>query len=512
MLSRLIDRSKQQEEEYVVAAISLEKDMVSIIQNTIEQVPVSFADIKSATQADEPLQAVLQFIREGWPNDARSVEDPEIRVYFNRRESLTNVDGCILFHDRVVVPSKFRRQILKQFHRGHPGMVRMKSIARSFVYWPGIDNDIENFVRQCTPCCTAGKAPVKTTLESWPIPDKPWSRIHIDYAGPVDGVFFLVVVDPYTKWPEVYATKTTTTRTTIKLLTQTFATFGVPETIVSDNGTQFTSYEFKNFCENQGIHHVRTAPFHPQSNGLAERFVDTLKRTLRKIRSGGDTLEEALQTFLQVYRSTPTADLGEKSPAEIMFGRPVRTVSSMLLPQHNRTSAAQPKADEQNKRFNKKHGAISRQFVPGDAVYAQVHQANSWKWQAATVIERVGKVNYNVFLEDNQRLIRSHANQLKQRAVESGPDPSPSQGPSLLSVFFDGFGLDVPSVPATIPAAVPDELGPVDEELGSDEAEYFSDDSEADNPPQQDPVPVPPATRERRQTRLPARFEEYWMN
>ncbi|XP_065084064.1 uncharacterized protein K02A2.6-like [Ochlerotatus camptorhynchus] len=155
MLSRLIDRSKQQEEEYVVAAISLE--------------------------------AVLQFIREGWPNDARSVEDPEIRVYFNRRESLTNVDGCILFHDRVVVPSKFRRQILKQFHRGHPGMVRMKSIARSFVYWPGVDNDIENFVRQCTPCCTAGKAPVKTTLESWPIPDKPWSRIHIDYAGPVDG-------------------------------------------------------------------------------------------------------------------------------------------------------------------------------------------------------------------------------------------------------------------------------------------------------------------------------------
>ncbi|XP_065083388.1 uncharacterized protein K02A2.6-like [Ochlerotatus camptorhynchus] len=331
MLSRLIDRSKQQEEEYVVAAISLEKDMVSIIQNTIEQVPVSFADIQSATQANEPLQAVLQFIREGWPNDARSVKDPEIRVYFNRRESLTNVDGCILFHDRVVVQSKFRRQILKQFHRGHPGMVRMKSIARSFVYWPEIDNDIENFTRQCTPCCTTGKAPVKTTLESWPIPDKPWSRIHIDYAGPVDGVFFLVVVDPYTKWPEVYATKTTTTRTTIKLLTQTFATFGEPETIVSDNGTQFTSYEFRNFCENQGIHHVRTAPFHPQSNGLAERFVDTLKRTPRKIRSGGDTLEEALQTFLQVYSSTPTADLGEKSPAEIIKNMTEPNINTMQM-------------------------------------------------------------------------------------------------------------------------------------------------------------------------------------
>ncbi|XP_065086845.1 uncharacterized protein K02A2.6-like [Ochlerotatus camptorhynchus] len=171
MLSRLIDRSKQQEEEYVVAAISLEKDMVSIIQNTIEQVPVSFADIKSATQADEPLQAVLQFIREGWPNDARSVKDPEIRVYFNRRESLTNVDGCILFHDRVVVPSKFRRQILKQFHHGHPGMVRMKSIARSFVYWLGIDNDIEHQSKQRLnrgpSLISRGHAYILTTQDLW---------------------------------------------------------------------------------------------------------------------------------------------------------------------------------------------------------------------------------------------------------------------------------------------------------------------------------------------------------
>lgn len=134
MLSRLIDRSKQPEEDYVVAAISLEEDMVSIIRDTIKQVPISFAAIQSATMADKALQAVLKFIREGWPNEAKSITNPDVRPYFTRQDSLTHVDGCILFHDRVVVPSKFRRQILKQFHRGHPGMVRMKSIARSFVY------------------------------------------------------------------------------------------------------------------------------------------------------------------------------------------------------------------------------------------------------------------------------------------------------------------------------------------------------------------------------------------
>ncbi|XP_055603986.1 uncharacterized protein K02A2.6-like [Uranotaenia lowii] len=449
-------------------------------------------------------QTRLKFIRDGWPTDPQSITNPDVHSYLSRRDSLTHVDGCILFRDRVVVPSKFRQQILNQFHRGHPGMVRMKSIARSFVYWPGIDKDIEDFIRRCTPCCIAGKTPTKSTPESWPMPDKPWSRIHVDYAGPVDRLYFLVIVDPYTKWPEVYATRTTTTKTTTKLLSQSFSTFGVPETIVWDNGTQFTSHEFQVFCEKQGIRHIRTAPYHPQSNGLAERFVDTLKRTLRKIRSGGETLEEALLIFLQVYRTTPTADLGNKSPAEIMFGRSIRTVSSILLP----TTQCIPAT--QTEQQTVKNGAVSRQFAPGDSVYVQVHQGNAWQWQAATVIERIGRVNYNVFLQDRQRLIRSHINQLKHRATKTVPDPGANQDPSPLSGFVDGFGLEVPTqaVPAVIPHPPPN--GAVD----SDGSEYYSDgSSENDGPPQPDPVPVPVATpaRERRQTRLPSRFEPYWM-
>ena len=87
----------------------------------------------------------------------------------------------------------------------------------------------------------------KTLLESWPVPSKPWSRIHIDYAGPVDGISFLAVVDPFTKWPEVHSTRSTTAKTTIRLLNQSFATIGIPEVIVSDKGTQFTGHEFQEF-------------------------------------------------------------------------------------------------------------------------------------------------------------------------------------------------------------------------------------------------------------------------
>ncbi|XP_062715677.1 uncharacterized protein K02A2.6-like [Aedes albopictus] len=403
LLSRLINRTNQPEEEYVIAAVNLEEDLSSILSDAAEKVPVSFAALRKATSTNTTLQTVSKHIREGWPNCSKDLPIA-VQPYYHRRESLTIVDGCIMFGDRVVVPDEFRRRILKQFHRGHPGIVRMKSIARSFVYWPGVDQEIEDYVKRCTPCATAGKAPTKTTLESWPVPSRPWSRIHIDYAGPVDGVYFLVIADPYSKWPEVHVTKSTTSRATIKLLNQTFATFGVPEVLVSDNGTQFSSHEFQTFCTSQGIHHIRIAPYHPQSNGLAERFVDTLKRSLRKIRSGGETLEEALCTFLQVYRSTPTNDLEGRSPAEIMFGRPIRTIQSMLRPSERGTASRDRK--KQNDAFNKKHGAVQRNFQHGDSVYAKVHSTNSWRWESATVIEKIGNVNYNVFLNDQQRLIR----------------------------------------------------------------------------------------------------------
>ena len=129
----------------------------------------------------------------------------------------------------------------------------MKTLARSYVYWPGIDKDIEETVRRCAKCASVLKFPTKTTLASWPTPTEPWERIHVDYAGPFEGTNFLVIVDAFSKWPEIFPTDRTTTSATISLLRQTFARNGTPEVLVSDNGTQFTSTEFKDFCGENGI-------------------------------------------------------------------------------------------------------------------------------------------------------------------------------------------------------------------------------------------------------------------
>ncbi|XP_062710183.1 uncharacterized protein K02A2.6-like [Aedes albopictus] len=106
------------------------------------------------------------------------------------------------------------------------GIDWMKSLASSFVYWPNFDEDVESFVRQCRSCAAAAKLPRKTTLSSWPIPTKPWKRIHIDYAGPIDGDFYLSMVDAHSKWPEIFRTRGTTTTATLELLQETFARYG----------------------------------------------------------------------------------------------------------------------------------------------------------------------------------------------------------------------------------------------------------------------------------------------
>ncbi|XP_041787934.1 uncharacterized protein K02A2.6-like [Anopheles merus] len=228
--------------------------------------------------------------------DKHAKPDPEYMIASIELEEapegrLTTVGNCILFGERVVIPAALQMRCLKQLHQGHPGIQRMKAIARSFVYWPSLDDDITSCVATCDACQAAAKSPRMSAPAPWPKPSAPWQRVHIDYAGPIDGAYFLVAVDAFTKWPEIAETASITSHSTIILLRGIFARFGPPVTLVSDNGTQFTSEVFKEFCDANGIEHITTAPFHPQSNGQAERFVDTFKRALKKIRVEKASLE-----------------------------------------------------------------------------------------------------------------------------------------------------------------------------------------------------------------------------
>ena len=109
------------------------------------------------------------------------------------------------------------------------------------------------------------------------------------FAGPISGQHYLILVDAYSKWPEVFHMNHPTSSETVRKIQEIFSRFGTPEILVSDNGTAFTSAEFSDFCKQNSIQHLRSPPFHLQSNGQAERFINTFKRTLLKLKGEGST-------------------------------------------------------------------------------------------------------------------------------------------------------------------------------------------------------------------------------
>ena len=194
----------------------------------------------------------------------------------------------------------------------------MKNLARQYVWWPKIDCDIEAKVKGCSTCAVSGPDPPPTVLHPWEWPKKPWSRVHLDYAGPFLGKMFLLIVDSHSKWIDVHITSTSTTAVTIEKLQLTFSSLGLPEILVTDNGSSFTSSEFTDFVKVNGIQHVRTVPYHPASNGLAERAVQTFKTCMKKL--AGGSLQDRVNSFLFKYRTTPQTTTGI-SPAELLMGR-----------------------------------------------------------------------------------------------------------------------------------------------------------------------------------------------
>lgn len=168
----------------------------------------------------------------------------------------------------------------------------------------------------------------------------------------------------------------TTSTATLNQLRRIFAQFGYPQALVTDNGTQFTSKDFSEFCTKNGIKLIRTLPFHPQSNGQVERYVDTFKRTLQKLRGEGST-QEAIQTFLFNYRQTPCTSVpGGRSPAEAFIGRRLRSKLTMLKPQDTMERQYNEKMEHQ---FNRHHGAQTRRFEPGGLVWVRDYREGSPK-------------------------------------------------------------------------------------------------------------------------------------
>ena len=216
---------------------------------------------------------------------------------------------------------------------------------------------------------------------------------------------FLVLVEAHSKWLEVVPVSAATSMVTIEKLRTIFATHGLPEKIVTDNGAVFTS---ENFLHGNGIAHTRTAPYHLASNGPAERSVQTFKRGIKRLREG--TVETKLSRFFLKYRLTPHRTTG-RSPAELLLGRePHPDVSGRV----QESQARQQRAHDSHSR--------ARAFQVGDRVYVR-NFSGSRVWTEGTILDKTGPVSFRVRLLDG-RIWKRHIDHVRIRYPEDVIDPN----------------------------------------------------------------------------------------
>ncbi|XP_060100277.1 uncharacterized protein K02A2.6-like, partial [Heteronotia binoei] len=252
-----------------------------LLMDMLPDRPLLARDVAARSARDPVLSRVLDWVGRGWPKGSTG---PEFTPFAARKDELSTHKGCLLWGNRVVIPKPLQDQVLRALHEAHPGIVRMKALARSYVWWPGLDAEIEAWVKRCPTCQVSRPDPPHGPVQSWESTKTPWSRLHMDFAGPFHGRTLLILVDSYSKWLEVVQVPSPSSQATITALRAIFATHGLPETIVTDNGTAFTSAVFQDFLARNLIRHIRSAPFHPATNGQAERMVRTAKEALNRLR------------------------------------------------------------------------------------------------------------------------------------------------------------------------------------------------------------------------------------
>ena len=300
-----------------------------------DNLPITSDRVRQETSRDPIMSRVHEYVVSGW-NAHVKPDDKDFYPFFSRKDELTVHNGCLLWGMRVIVPSKLREQILTDLHVGHIGVVKMKALARSLIWWPGLDTEIEAIASKCAGCQQYKRAPPAAPIHPWEWPTRPWERIHIDFAGPFLNSMFLVAVDAHSKWPEVVQMRETTAERTIEVLRGIFSRTGVPSVLVSDNGPQFTSIEFARFTKGNGIKHVTSAPYHPSSNGLAERFVQSFKSAMKASKKDEGSVQTKLSNFLLAYRNAAHTTTGE-SPAKLFIGRTLPSRLDLLKQTWNNT-------------------------------------------------------------------------------------------------------------------------------------------------------------------------------
>ena len=295
------------------------EDYISFITSKAVPKSMTLDEIRAATAMDTTLVTVMEAVQTGrW-------DKPELSSFARFASEISVTDGVVLRGHRIIIPNSLQKRVISIAHQAHQGIVKTKQCIREKVWFPGIDSMVEETIKACIPCQASNpQTPNREPIQPTPLPSEPWTCLSMDFSGPFpSGDYLLIVVDDYSRFPEVEIVKSTSASSVIPKLENIFARQGFPTTVKTDNGPPFTSHEFAEFAESCGFKHRKITPLHPEANGEAERFVKTLNRTVRAAIAENKNWKANLPTFLRMYRATPHTAT-KTSPFEALTGRKMK--------------------------------------------------------------------------------------------------------------------------------------------------------------------------------------------
>ena len=420
-------------------------------QTQLHPLDISMSEFRDLQQKDPTLQQIRQ-AAEGRPSTAG--------IGFFQRDGLLyrrwipprqGTEGVEV--EQLVLPKECREEVLKLAHTiplaGHMGKEKTARRVLQRFYWPTLYADVAKFCKGCLVCQKSSKTRVqRAPLIPLPVVQEPFKRIAMDIVGPLPRSssgkrYILVVCDYATRYPEAIPLKSIDAPQIAEQLVTLFSRVGIPDEILTDQGSNFTSQLLTEIYRMLHIHPIRTTPYHPQTDGLVERFNQTLKAMLKKAATDeGKEWDKVIPYLLFAYREAPQSSTGF-SPFELLYGRSVRgpldvlrdawqeekcenesVVSHLLLMRERFEQMSEivkenlEAAQKLQKRWYDQN-ARQRQFQPGDQVLVLLPTSTNKllaQWQGPyEVVKKIGKVDYLIHMYDRRKKRRVfHINMLKQ--------------------------------------------------------------------------------------------------
>ncbi|XP_062538408.1 uncharacterized protein K02A2.6-like [Armigeres subalbatus] len=367
------------------------------LSNYLSVTSTQLDEIIQETEADPTMQLIVEYIQNGWPMKVESVPD-SVKMYYGYRSELSTQDGLIFRNDRILIPHSLRKKLVEKCHASHNGMESTLRLARANLFWPGMACQIKETVKTCGICAKFAASQPNPSMKSHEIPIHPFQLVSMDvFFAQVNGVKgkFLITVDHFSDFFEVNRLNDLSPDSVIIACKQNFSRYGVPQRVVTDNGTNFSSHKMKKFAADWDFELTSSSPHHQQANGKAEAAVKIAKHLMKKAEESGNDFWYALLH----WRNIPNK-IGS-SPVARLFSRSTRcgvpTAAANLLP---KVVENVPAKIEENRKRAKLHYDKKTRNLPeleiGSPVYVQLHPESSKEWSPGAVSHRLNDRSYTV--------------------------------------------------------------------------------------------------------------------